>query len=144
MDRQIFYLTLVFIFFSLNLSSQSIDKEKVEEVIVNSYIHGLIDAKDFMKAREGIHEDFIILGHRDTLLTKKTRDEWIEQRKKRQHLPEVSYNIVYIDIEGDAASAKLELQRECHFAVDYVFLYKFNEHWRIVSAIDHAKQNSKE
>ena len=144
MNRQIFYLTLVFILFSLNLSSQSIDKEKVEEVIVNSYIHGLIDAKDFRKAREGIHEDFIILGHRDTLLTKKTRDEWIEQRKKRHHLPEVSYTIAYIDIAGDAASAKLELQRESLFVVDYVFLYKFNERWRIVSAIDHAKQNSKE
>ena len=83
----------------------------------------------------------MILGHRDTLLTKKTRDQWIEQRSKRGNLAKVSFKIVYIDIEGDAASAKLELRRESLIAIDYVFLYKFNDTWRIVSAIDHAKRN---
>ena len=144
MKKTKLFLTVTFLLFSLNLFAQSSDKNKVEEVIINAYIHGLIDAKDFKKAKEGIHEDFIIWGHRDTLLTKKTRDEWIKQRKKSGNLPEVSYTIVFIDIEGDAASAKVELKREKLFAVDYVFLYKFNDKWGIVSAIDHVTRNSNE
>lgn len=134
-------LIVIFLLCCRDLFSQSNDKLRVEQVIVNSYIHGLIDAQDFEKAKEGIHEDFIILGHRDTLLTKKTRDQWIEQRSKRGNLAKVSFTIVYIDIEGDAASAKLELKRETLIAIDYIFLYKFNDNWRIVSAIDHAKRN---
>jgi hypothetical protein len=70
---------------------------------------------------EGIHEDFMILGHRNTLLTQKIRDQWIEQRSKRGNLAKVSFTIVYIDIEGDAASAKLELKRETLIAIDYIF-----------------------
>jgi len=54
-----------------NLFSQSGDKLIVENIIVSSYIKGLINAEDFNAAREGIHEDFIIWGHRDSLLTKK-------------------------------------------------------------------------
>ena len=73
-----------------------------------------------------------------------TRDEWIKQRKKSGNLPEVSYTIVFIDIEGDAASAKVELKREKLFAVDYVFLYKFIDKWRIVSAIDNIRRNDNE
>ena len=142
MNKKLFPLTITLLF-SLNLFSQSSDKKKVEEVIIDSYIHGLIDAKDFQKAKQGIHEDFIILGHKDSLLTKKTRDEWIEQRKKRLHLPEVSYTIVYLDIEGDAASAKIEFERDKLVAIDYIFLYKFNDSWRIVSAIDHFKGSRK-
>ena len=136
-------ITTAFILFSFNLFSQSNDKQKVEKVIIDSYIHGLIDAYDFEKAKKGIHEDFVILGHKDSLLIKKTRDEWIQQRKKRTDLPKVRYTIVYIDIEGDAASAKIEFEREKLVAIDYVFLYKFNDNWRIVSAIDHFKGSRK-
>ncbi|UJH66494.1 nuclear transport factor 2 family protein [Allomuricauda sp. SCSIO 65647] len=143
MNKKVFLLTIILSLFSFNLFSQSSDKKKVEEVIVDSYIHGLIDAKDFQKAKQGIHEDFIILGHKDSLLTKKTRDEWIQQRKKRLSLPEVSYTIVYLDIEGDAASAKIEFERDKLVAIDYIFLYKFNDNWRIVSAIDHFKGSRK-
>ncbi|MEM1137935.1 MAG: nuclear transport factor 2 family protein [Bacteroidota bacterium] len=142
MNKIVFLLTIVLLF-SFNLFSQTSDKKKVEEVIVDSYIHGLIDAKDFEKAKKGIHEDFIILRHNDSLLIKKTRDEWIQQRKERVNLPEVSYNIVYIDIEGDAASAKIEFEREQLIAIDYIFLYKFNDNWRIVSAIDSFKGSRK-
>ena len=143
MNKTLFLLTIVLLLFPFNLISQSRDKKKVEEVIVDSYIHGLIDAKDFQKAKQGIHEDFTILGHKGSSLTKKTRDEWIQQRKERLSLPEVSYTIVYIDIEGDAASAKIELEREKLVSIDYIFLYKFDDNWRIVSAIDHFKGRRK-
>ena len=142
--RQLNYcIAIAFLLCSSNLLSQTNDTLRVKEVLVNSYIHGLIDAKDFDQAREGIHEDFVILGHRDIMLTKKTRDQWIAEREKRGSLPEVSYTIVFLDVVGDAASAKLELQREELVAIDYVFLYKFNNDWRIVSAIDHAKRQKK-
>ncbi len=138
------FLTTTFLLLSINLFSQSNDKQKVEKVIINSYIHGLIDGEDFEKAKEGIHEDFVIWGHQDSLLTKKTRDDWISQRKKRTNLPKVTYTIFYIDIEGDAANAKIEMTRENSIAVDYIFLYRFKENWRIVSAIDHVKRSVKE
>lgn len=137
-------LLLLFMLLQSALYSQTSDSIKVREVLVDSYVNGLIDAKDFGKAREGIHEEFMILGHKDTLLTKKTRDQWIEQRAKRGYLPEVDYTIEYIDIVGDAASAKLLLKRGEITATDYVFLYRFNDKWRIVSAIDHVAINSDE
>ena len=144
MNKTDVYLILILLLFSTTMFSQSSERYRVEEVIVNSYIHGLIDARDFEKAKEGIHEDFLILGHHDTLLTKKTRDEWINQRSKRLNLPDVEYTIVFIDIEGNAASAKIEFIREDITATDYLLLYRFNETWRIVSAIDHVKDDIKE
>ena len=144
MSRINILLTTTFLLLSINLFSQSNDKQKVEKVIVDSYIHGLINGDDFEKAKEGIHEDFVIWGHRDSLLIKKTRDDWISQRKKRTNLPKVSYTIFYIDIEGDAANAKIEMTRKNIIAIDYIFLYRFNENWRIVSAIDHVKRADKE
>ena len=144
MRRTNILLIPVFILLSVNLFSQSEDQQKIESIIINSYIRGLIDARDFEKAKEGIHEDFVIWGHKDSLLTQKTRDDWIEQRKKRKNLPQVSYIISYIDIEGDAASAKIKMTRENIVAVDYIFLYRFKKEWRIVSAIDHVERLEKE
>ena len=144
MNQTNILLITTFLLLTINLFSQSNDKQIVEKVIVNSYINGLIDGEDFEKAKEGIHENFIIWGHTDSLLTKKTRDDWISQRKKRTNLPKVNYTIIYIDIEGDAASAKIKMTRQNIIAVDYVFLYRFNERWRIVSAIDHVKRIAKE
>ena len=133
------FITIILLLMcTLPAFSQTDDKKAIEQVLIKSYIHGLIDAKNFEEARNGIHEDFIIWGHRDTLLIKKTREAWISQRKKRKNLPEVSYTIAFIDITGDAASAKLILKRKNIIATDYVFLYKFNKNWRIVSAIDHV------
>ncbi len=125
---------------SLQVFSQTDDKKLIENVIIKSYIHGLIDGENFQEAKKGIHENFVIWGRRDSLLTQKTRDEWIEQRKKRGNLKKVDYTIIYIDIEGSAANAKIKLTRGNLLATDYLFLYKFNNSWKIVSAIDHIKR----
>ena len=130
----------IFLCMSINLFAQSSEREAVERVIVDSYIHGLIDGEDFEKAKEGIHEHFLIWGHRDNILTKKTRDQWISQRRERGNLPKVKYTIAYIDIEGEAASVKISMTRGEITAVDYVFLYKFEKNWRIVSSIDHVER----
>ncbi|RDY61040.1 nuclear transport factor 2 family protein [Flagellimonas nanhaiensis] len=130
----------VSLIFAIAMFSQTSEKEEIQEVIEQSYIKGLIDAGDFDEARKGIHENFIIWGHRDTTLTSKTRDEWIAQRKKRPDLAKVDYSIVFIDISDEAASAKVEMSRGNIWAVDYIFLYKFKNTWRIVSAIDHVKR----
>lgn len=126
--------------FAIISKAQDHDKKLIEKTIVESYIKGLIDAEDFNKAKEGIHEDFTILGYKDTLLTKKTRDEWIAQRSMRMGLQKVEYKIEFIDIDGDAASSKIVFSRGNIKAIDYVLLYKFNEKWRIVSAIDNVKR----
>lgn len=140
MSKKIFLILTVLLLLRSSSFSQSNDKLNVENVIVSSYIHGLINAEDFKLAKEGIHEDFIIWGHTDSLLTKKTRDEWISQRMKRSNLEKVKYTVVYIDIEGDAASAKIRMARGDIIANDYIFLYKFNNRWRIVTAIDHVEK----
>lgn len=139
--KTIFSLTLLCILNINFVFSQEKDKKDIEKVIVESYIHGLIDGEDYDKAKEGIHEDFVILGHTDSIITKKTRDEWIAQRSKRMIMLKVKYDIEYIDITGDAASAKITLSRGQILATDYVFLYKFSNGWKIVSAIDHVKRN---
>ena len=116
------FLWAIPMLFHINLSSQTSAEKEVEKVIVESYIQGLINARDFEHAKKGIHEDFMMLGHEDTLLTKKTRDEWIEQRKKHLNLTDAAFTIAYIDIEGDAASSKVRLKRDNLMATDYVFL----------------------
>mgnify|MGYP006293925135 FL=1 len=120
--------------------AENTDFKFIKKVIIESYIHGLIDGEDYEKAREGIHKDFVILGHSDSLLTQKSRDEWIEQRKSRPNLKKVTYDIEYIDIEGEAANSKIKLIRGNIIAYDFIFLYKFNSDWKIVSAIDHVEK----
>ncbi len=133
-------LTCFIFLFPLVIMAQPSDMEEIEQVIIKSYINGLINAHDFIKAKEGIHNEFRILGHSDSLLISKSRDEWISQRSKKKNLPDVQYNIVYIDITGNAASAKIEMQRSNIKAVDYLFLYKFRNKWKIVTAIDHVEK----
>lgn len=122
------------------LAAENKDYKFVKEVIIESYIHGLIDGEDYKKAKEGIHKDFVIWGHSDSLLTQKSRDEWIKQRKSRPNLKKVTYDIEYIDIEGEAANSKIKLIRGNIIAYDFIFLYKFNSDWKIVSAIDHVER----
>lgn len=120
--------------------SQEPDSLQIRSVIENSYIEGLINGKDFVEAKKGIHHDFKILGRKEDSLTEKSIDDWIKQRKKRPDLEEVRYKICFIDIEENAAVSKIEMFRGKIKAVDYVFLYKFNSGWKIVSAIDNVKR----
>lgn len=143
MKKNILFITACILIVTNNLFSQSNDKEQIKKIIIDSYIHGLIDGEDFNKAKEGIHKDFIIFGHKDSILTKKTRDGWIEQRKSRTNLEKVKYKILYVDVEDEAANAKIKLQRGSIIANDYISLYKFNSKWKIVSAIDHVKRIEK-
>jgi len=135
----IILITLLFVSNSF-LYSQNRDSIQISHVIKKSYIEGLINGKDFNEARKGMHKDFLIFGHKKDSLTLKSIDKWITQREKRKNLPDVKYKIEFIDIEKDAATAKIEMYRNKIKAVDYVFLYKFNSGWKIVSAIDDISQ----
>lgn len=138
-------LLTVGLVFALNIFgvSQNSDSVQIRSAIENSYIHGLINGKDYAEAKRGIHHDFTLLGHQGDSLTEKSIDQWIAQRKKRPDLAEVGYKICFIDIDGDAAVSKIEMFRGSIRAVDYLFLYKFHSGWKIVSAIDEVKTVSK-
>ena len=127
----------IFILGFLTLQAESGgDQELVKQLVVKSYVEGLINAKDFDSARAGIHQGFKILGNRGTEMTEKGLGAWIEARGKRLHLPPVTYKIPLIDIKRKAAVVRIDMVRGTLQATDYVFLYKFKEGWRIVSAID--------
>ena len=111
-------------------------KAAIEEVVVLAYVEGLINAKDFDAARRGIHEDFKILGNRGTQMSQRGLEAWIDSRSRRMHLPPANYVIPLIDTQGKAAVVRVDLTRGKLHATDYVFLYQFDDGWRIVSAID--------
>lgn len=50
-------------------------------------------------------------------------------------------NIVSVDVTGDAAQAKLEIEYETFTFIDYMNLLKIDGEWKVVSKIFYRKQN---
>ena len=52
---------------------------------------------------------------------------------------ELTYDLPLIDVEGEAAVARIELFRGGkHLFTDYQLLYKFDDGWKIVSKVYHS------
>ena len=145
MKRLIILTVIVFISIS-SLFAQAIEKEEdaIKKIIQTAYVDGLQNKGDVEDIKNGFHPGFNLLGVNHDMLTKFPIYSWIqsfEERKAKDPNPsgeekKVTCNYLLIDVTGNAAMAKIQLNRNGELLfTDYLQLYKFEEGWKIVSKI---------
>ncbi len=140
-------ILIVFTIISVSIiQAQDIDKEKdnIKAVIQTAYVDGLQNKGEVKDIEKGFHPGFNLLGINHNTLTKLPIYSWIElfeNRKEKDHEPptaeeKITCDYLLIDITGNAAMAKIQLNRNNELLfTDYLQLYKFEEGWKIVSKI---------
>ncbi len=117
----------------------------IKSTIQTSYVEGLQNEGDTMKINMGFHPGFeLLIPGKNGELEKYSITAWKEKIKSnlasgklpRKDGDKVSVKFLNVDVTGDAAMAKFEFYvGEKLTFVDYQFLYKFKDGWKIVSKI---------
>jgi Putative lumazine-binding len=140
-------ILIIFTIISVTLiHAQDVDKEKdnIKKVIQTAYVDGLQNKGEVKDIENGFHAGFNLLGINHNMLTKFPIYSWIESfesRKEKDPEPpteeeKITCEYLLIDITGNAAMAKIQLNRNNELLfTDYLQLYKFEEGWKIVSKI---------
>lgn len=123
-------------------AQEAADEEAIKTLVQTAYVDGLINLGDLERTRAGFHPDFVLFGLQNGQLTRLPIADWIAGTEKRkaqgQKSPEMTCQILQVDITSSAAVVKLELHREGkHIFTDYLSLYKFPDGWKIVGKIYH-------
>jgi len=138
--KQTFFTFLICTCFTNFISAQSSDYELVEKT-VNYYLEGGTN-NDFETLKKAFHE---------TATMKFIGDEYKEVNAieffKKGMKPGPKQNrktrIAYINITGNAANAKLEIEYPTFTFIDYMNLLKINGEWKVVSKIFYKKTHGK-
>jgi hypothetical protein len=129
------------------VSAQSFtaEQEIIKNIVQSAYIDGLQNEGNKEKIEAGFHPDFYLLGvGENEEMWKRSIKEWKANAiKKRENgtFPlkgdkKVTAEYKTIDITGNAAMVKLDyLVGGKHIYTDYLSLYKFGSHWKIVNKI---------
>jgi hypothetical protein len=117
----------------------------IKKTIQTAYVEGLQNEGDTVKINSGFHPGFeLLIPGKEGELKKFTLPEWKEKIKAdlasgklpRKGMDRISIRFLNVDVTGDAAVAKFEFYVGLKLTfVDYQFLYKFGDHWKIVSKI---------
>lgn len=141
--RKTSIIIVLFIIFAVSLVSASIkdieaEKTAIQEVVTEGYIEPVFVNGDIEAIKKGFHPEFNMLILRENSLVKYPLEEWIKSIKKREYPSKdaVAYDITNIDITGDAAVVKVEINisNQKKYS-DYLSLYKFKDGWKIVNKI---------
>jgi hypothetical protein len=117
----------------------------IKKTIQTAYVEGLQNEGDTTKINSGFHPGFeLLIPGKNGELEKYSITAWKEKIKAnlasgklpRKDGDKVSVKFLNVDVTGDAAMAKFEFYvGEKLTFVDYQFLYKFKDGWKIVSKI---------
>jgi hypothetical protein len=136
----------------LQIQSQTVNQndaeiEQIKKVIQTAYVEGLQNEGNFSKIEKGFHPKFaLLIPGKGNEMEKFTLTEWKEKIKTdlasgklpRKEEDRVSIKFLYVDITDNAAVAKFEFYVGSKLSfMDYQFLYKFEDGWKIVSKIYH-------
>ena len=120
----------------------NIEAEAIKGVIENAYIEGIHGSVDEDIVKSGFHEDFTMLVLQDGKMNKVGIDTWLERlwankvNNPNAPSPETTHQFEFVDVTGHTAAVKLQVFRDGNlFATDYMFLYKFDDGWKIVSKV---------
>jgi protease I len=138
--KRLLFFVLVTLFCWSCTEPNSQEVKAIKNLINKSYVEGIHNYGNIDDIKAGFHPGFEMLINKDGELSKFSIGDWIAKieanRESNPNPPKVRTDVkfLYVDVTGDAASAKFELLREGKtIFTDYMFLYKFNGEWKIVS-----------
>lgn len=144
------YLSIIFASICLSLSAQQqqkneADVDQIKKIIQISYVEGLQNEGDTVKINQGFHPGFeMLVYNKDGSLKKYAINEWkkrITDDRASGTMPRkadarISVKFLNVDVTGNAATAKFEFYVGSKLTfIDYMFLYKYDGTWKIVSKI---------
>ncbi|MDP1620836.1 MAG: nuclear transport factor 2 family protein [Bacteroidales bacterium] len=150
MIRLMLLILIPLISFSANAQMQAgVEQEiaLIKNTIQTAYVEGLQNEGDTIKINSGFHPGFeLLIPSNDGKLEKYSLTAWKAKVKAslasgklpRKDEEKISVKFLFVDVTGDAAVAKFEFYVGQKLAyMDYQFLYKFWDGWKIVSKIFH-------
>ena len=143
MKKVIPLLFVLALLFSTAVSAGEDEAEAVRKAIIDGYVKAVHIERDVPAMEKGFHPDFVMFIKKEGEIRHFTLPAWIESVGKRKGDPppgyKVTWDIPLVDIEGDAAVARVEIYRDGkHIYTDYMSLYKFDDGWQIVGKIYHS------
>lgn len=131
---------------SLSVVQAQNDEKAIKQVIQSAYIDGIHNLGNIADIEKGFHPGFnLLIKNKQEQMVKYPIYNWIESVKVRKaenpNGPEekTTVEFIEIDISGDAGMAKIDLFRAGkRIYTDYLFLYKFDKDWQIVSKVYHG------
>jgi hypothetical protein len=145
--KQLILLAAILIAAASNVSAQTSEKDAVR-VPLENYIkaHATGDAES---ARKAFHTEGNMLWMRDGKYASETFDAFItraftgkaaaDEEKRKDHR-----TIEAIDVNGNAAAARIVLDYPAVKFVDYMTLLKIDGEWKIVSKVFYAEPKKKQ
>jgi hypothetical protein len=120
-------------------------EEEIKKVIMTGYVHGAFNELNPEAMKTTFHEDFAIFTTDGEKLNRYEISDWVKRTAERKADPEFDpsenvweANFASVDVNGDAASVKIELFHEGEQVfTDYLSLLKFDQGWRIVAKVYH-------
>ena len=116
------------------LQAQSDDKTQIETLIKDFYFEGWMTG-DTAKIGKAMHPTCHLKFFRDGEFTDVTRADYLSRFKPRAKEAGTEGRIVSLDVTGNIASAKCELETPKALFTDYFNLIRTNEGWFIVDKV---------
>lgn len=127
-------ITLLLLAAFTKIQAQADEKGQIETLIKDFYFEGWMTG-DTSKVGRAMHATCHLKYFRDSTFADISRADYLSRFKPRPKDPGVSGRILSIDVTGNIASAKCELETPKALFTDYFNLIKTGEGWFIVDKV---------
>jgi len=147
MKKLLLILILIMLAVTLTIAgtkeNQVNERGQIKKIIEEGFIKGLLIEGDITAIRKGFDVDFVKLTLQKNHMHKHPLNwiiEGIKKKREEKKVPvnhKITFKIPMIDVDGNAAVAKVEIYKNAKLtASHYLSLYKFDEEfWQIVNMI---------
>lgn len=139
--KKVLFSTLLFlvVFTTANAQDTASDYALVEQA-VGYYLDGGTN-RDFEVLSKAFHESAKIRYMTDEGYNEANCLEFFGKGMKPGPKQDRKTRVVSIDVTGNAASAKLEIEYPTFTFVDYMTLMKFDDQWKIVAKVSYRRNH---
>ena len=134
-------LLLIALSLSTNLFAQDSDYTQIEK-IVSYYLDGGTN-NDFETLKKAFHKDATMKFIRNGEYKEVNAIDFFKKAIKAGPKQNRKTRIAYINVMGNVASTKLEIDYETFSFIDYMNLIKINGEWKVVSKIFYRQNKAK-
>jgi hypothetical protein len=110
------------------------DESSIRSLINDKYFEGWMTG-DSAKVGHAMHSTCHLKFYRDGQFTDVSRDEYLGRFKPREKESTTIGRIITLDITGNIASAKCEIETSKTTYIDYFNIIKVGSEWKIVDKI---------